>query len=369
MSRAFIISIIVLVTLCLLSIGILIGIPALATQQYGNPSPALGPLNQLEFSARLLWYGGLLTQPLDSNGNEQPFTIEPGESVPSISLRLEEVGLIRSAAAFRSYLIYTGLDTSIQAGDYMLSPALSTIDIARELQDATPEQVNFVILPGWRMEEIAASLLTSGLEITPEEFLAAASSAPPGLGFLPASVSTEGFLYPDIYILPRETTAQQLVGEFLRNFGLHLTTDLREGFARQGLDTFQAVTLASIVQREAVIPEEQPQIASVFINRLNVGMKLDSDPTTQYALGYNPIQGTWWSNPLSATDLQVDSPYNTYLYAGLPPGPIANPSLTALRSVAFPAETPYYYFRARCDSSGLHEFAVTFEEHLQNACP
>ena len=369
MSRFFIISIVVLVTLCLLLIGVLVGIPALATQQYGDPNSALDPLDQLEYSARLLWYGGQLTHPLDSNGSEQQFTIEPGESVPSISIRLEEVGLIRSAVAFRSYLIYTGLDTSIQAGDYTLSPALSIIDIARELQDATPEQVNFVILPGWRMEEVAASLLTSGLDITPEEFLRIASSAPPGPDFLPASISTEGFLYPDIYILSREATAEQLVQEFLRNFELHLTVDLREGFARQGLDVYQAVTLASIVQREAVVPEEQPQIASVFINRLNVGMKLDSDPTAQYALGYNSIQGTWWSNPLSAADLQVDSPYNTYIYPGLPPGPIANPSLTALRSVAFPAETPYYYFRARCDGSGLHEFAVTFEEHLQNGCP
>jgi len=97
-------------------------------------------------------------------------------------------------------------------------------------------------------------------------------------------------------------------------------------------------------------------------------MKLDTDPTVQYALGYNASQGTWWTNPLSSADLQFDSPYNTYLYAGLPPGPIANPSLSALRAVAFPAETPYYFFRARCDGSGLHVFAVTFEEHLQNGC-
>jgi UPF0755 protein len=132
---------------------------------------------------------------------------------------------------------------------------------------------------------------------------------------------------------------------------------------------YQAVTLASIVQREAVVADERPQIASVFLNRLHAGMKLDTDPTVQYALGFNPIQGTWWTNPLNATDLQVDSPYNTYIYTGLPPGPIANPSLSALRAVAFPAETPYYFFRARCDDSGLHDFAVTFEEHLQNGCP
>jgi UPF0755 protein len=353
---------------CALILGIGLGIPAMAERQFGPPNPALGSLARFEYSLRLLWYGGMLTQPLNPGGAEQPFTIEPGEGVPSIAIRLEEVGLIRSASAFRAYLIYTGLDTSVQAGDYQLSQALSIVDIARELQDATPEQITFVILPGWRMEEIAASLLTSGLEISPEEFLAVARSAPSGLDYLPASISTEGFLYPDVYILPRTTTAEVLVEGFLRNFSLHLTTDLREGFARQGLDVYQAVTLASIVQREAVVEEERAQIASVFHNRLRAGMKLDSDPTVQYALGFDTVQGTWWVNPLSAAHLQIDSPYNTYLNTSLPPGPIANPSLSALRAVAFPAETPYFFFRARCDDSGLHDFSVTFEEHLQNGC-
>ena len=368
MSRRITVPLITLVFLCLIIAVVLIAIPVLATQQYGPPSPALSLPDQLEFSARLLWYSGLLTQPLDLNGAEQSFTIESGESVPSISIRLEEVGLIRSAPAFRTYLIYTGLDTSIQAGNYILSPALSIVDIARKLQDATPEQVSFAILPGWRMEEIAGSLATSGLNVTPDEFLAAARSAPPGLDYLLATASTEGFLYPDVYILPRTLTANALVDEFLRNFSLHLTIDLREGFTRQGLDVYQAVTLASIVQREAVVADERAQIASVFLNRLRADMKLDTDPSVQYALGYNAAQGTWWTNPLSAADLQFDSPYNTYLYAGLPPGPIANPSLSALRAVAFPAETPYYFFRARCDGSGLHTFSVTFEEHLQSGC-
>ena len=354
--------------LCAFTFGIFLGIPALANRQYGPPSLALNPLDRFEYSFRILWFGGMLTQPLDRNGVGQPFTIEPGEEIPSIAIRLEEVGLIRNAAALRTFLIYTGLDTSVKAGNYQLSPAMSIIDIARELQDATPEQITFVILPGWRMEEIAASLSTSGLGATPEEFLAVARSAPPGLDFLPAFVSTEGFLYPDVYVLPRTTTAEVLVEEFLRNFSLHLTIDMREGFARQGLDVYQAVTLASIVQREAVVADEQAQIASVFHNRLRVGMKLDSDPTVQYALGFNATQGTWWTNPLSGADLKFDSPYNTYIYPGLPPGPIASPSLSALRAVAFPAETPYFFFRARCDNSGLHDFSVTFEEHLQNGC-
>ena len=368
MSRRVIALLITLIFICLIVVIILVGIPALATRQYGPPSSTLGLSDQLEFSARLLWYGEWLTQPYHPNGAEQPFTIESGESVSSIAIRLEEVGLVRNAAALRTYLIYTGLDTTIQAGDYVLSPALSIVDIARKLQDATPEQVSFTILPGWRIEEIAASLATSGLNITSDEFLSVARSAPPNLDYLPASGSTEGFLYPDTYILPRTTTAEELVGEFLRNFSLHLTVDLREGFTRQSLDVYQAVTLASIVQREAVVADERAQIASVFFNRLSAGIKLDTDPTVQYALGYNASQNTWWTNPLSVADLQFDSPYNTYLYAGLPPGPIANPSLNALQAVAFPAETPYYFFRARCDGSGLHVFSVTFEEHLQNGC-
>jgi UPF0755 protein len=121
-----------------------------------------------------------------------------------------------------------------------------------------------------------------------------------------------------------------------------------------------------MVEREAVINEEKPLIASVFLNRLALDMKLDSDPTVQYAIGYDPV---WWPNPLSLADLEVDSPFNTYKYAGLPPAPIANPGLSALRAVAFPADTPYFYFRARCDGSGYHDFAETFEEHLSNGCP
>ena len=109
--------------------------------------------------------------------------------------------------------------------------------------------------------------------------------------------------------------------------------------SNRDLTVYQAVTLASMVEREAVHEEEQPLIASVYLNRLKIGMKLDADPTVQYAIGYNILQQTWWTNPLSLLDLQVNSVYNTYIYAGLPPTPIANPSLGALRAVAFPAET------------------------------
>lgn len=353
----------------LVAFMLLLAISQQVSQRYGPPAADLGWFATVKYSLRLFWYDGLLLRPRQTPAAEQPFRIEPGESVNTIVSRLEESGLILSAPAMRDYLIYKGLDKSIQAGEYRLSPALSIVEIARQLQDATPEDVTFGILPGWRIEEIAASLPTSGLGIDPQAFLTAARTPPPGFDFLVGAPSVEGFLYPDVYILPRQITAADLIGELVRNFAFHLSPELLQGFQQQGLTIYQAVTLASIVQREAVRPEEAPLIASVYLNRLHIGMKLDADPTVQYALGFNPSQNTWWTNPLSAADLQVDSPYNTYLYPGLPPAPIANPGAEALQAVAFPAQTTYYFFRARCDNSGFHEFSETFEEHLQKTCP
>jgi UPF0755 protein len=360
------------ILLLFLAIGLLAAIlfiPTLAAQSYGPPSPYLNAWQRFSCSASLLWNAGDLTIPRDPDGSPQIFVIETGESVFTISSHLQAAGLIRDAYAFRVYLVWTGLDTSVQAGDYELSPAMTAIEIAHALQDATPSDVTFGVLPGWRMEEIAAALPTSGLDITPEAFLSAAHSSSAPLDFWPAGVSAEGFLFPGTYTLPRSTTADQLVSVLLQDFIFHLTPELSNGFTRQGLSLYQGVILASIVQREAIQEDEQPVIASVFLNRIASGMKLDSDPTVQYALGYDTAQGTWWTNPLSLEDLQVQSPYNTYLNTGFPPTPISNPGLNALQAVANPAQTNYYYFRARCDGSGYHAFAETFEQQMQNACP
>ena len=361
---------IVLIIIAILAvIYLVIGyIPARASLLYGPPARALSISDRIEYSTRLLSHGDLLTTPLNPNGVEQTFRIEQGESIASVATRLEQSSIIVNAQAFYDYVVYTGLDLTIQAGDYTLNPALSIIDITRALQDSTPEDINFVILSGWRMEEIAASLPTSGLDISLEAFIAAAQT-PPQVLALPSSSTMEGFFLPDSYILPRSTTVDQLLEAIARNFALHISDDMRAGFAAQGLDVYQAVTLASIVERESINDDEMPLIASVFINRLNIGMTLGSDPTVQYALGYDSIGQTWWTNPLSLDDLKFDSPYNTYIYAGLPPGPIANPSLEALQAAAFPEVSPYYYFQAACDNSGYHIFAVTFEEHLANGCP
>jgi UPF0755 protein len=272
---------------------------------------------------------------------------------------------------FSSYLQYSGLDTSLKAGDFTLSASMSPIEIAASIQSSVSPTVTLTILSGWRLEEIASSLPSTGLTITSEQFISAARSPQEGYSFSTclSGDSLEGFMFPGSYSLARETTIGELLPQVLMNFESQVTNELRNGFSNQGLNLCQAVTMASIVQREAVISEEMPIIASVFLNRLNSGIKLESDPTVQYALGFNEKQGTWWTNPLSFKDLQVDSLYNTYLYNGLPPGPISNPGIEALQAVAFPAQTSYFYFRSACDGSGRHTFSETFEEHVGNECP
>jgi UPF0755 protein len=342
-----------------------------AEQTFGTASPQLSYRQHLYLSALLLLQSKDLTQPMNPGGTEVSLTINPGESVPSITGKLWESGLISNPGVFRNYLQYTGLDISLKAGEYKLSPIMSPIEIAKAIQSSISAEVTLTILPGWRVEEIANSLTTSGFTITPEEFLQAVQIHPGGYNFSTClqEDSLEGYLFPASYTLPRQTTIDDLLSQILMNFESQLNAELRNGFTTQGLDLCQAVTLASIIQREAVLEDEMPLIASVFYNRLNSGTELSSDPTVQYALGFNEAQGTWWTNPLSLQDLQINSLYNTYIYKGLPPGPISNPGLAALRAVAFPAQTNYYFFRAACDGSGRHLFAETYADHLANACP
>lgn len=364
---------ILLIGLCLGALGAiwaLTSIPAQTLALFGPPAPTLGTVQRLTYGAQLLLYQDDLLTPRQADAGVQTFDIAPGETVNLITFRLQEDGLIRNADALRLYLIYAGLDTRIQAGQYQLSAAQSALEIAQQLREAVPNELIFGVLAGWRAEEIAASLPYSGLNITPEQFLLVVYQ--PGLSGLPepwrSMVSLEGFLMPGQYPVERSISAEELILPMLMHFDQEVGDDLRQRYAAQGFDVREAVILASIVEREAVMQDEQAVIASVFLNRLQQGMRLESDPTVQYAVGYDAGRGGWWVNPLTAADLAIDSPYNTYRVYGLPPGPIANPGLQALQAVAYPAQTNYFYFRARCDGSGRHAFAVTYEEHLQNGC-
>lgn len=364
-----------IITLCLGSI--LIGvityeIPRRARLSFGPPAEQISPSQRVFLSALLLLQSNQLKKPQNPFGSDQRFEVGLGEPTNSIIERLQNDGLIGDSKAFRDYLVYSGLDTTLQAGEYTLSSRMNPVEIAETLQDPTPKEIIFRILSGWRIEEVAAALPTSGLDFSIEAFLASAYHPPPVsplIDVLPDGASLEGFLYPDSYLFPRQTSVDGFIRTILEDFQIKVDKDILEGFQRQGLDLYEGVTLASIVQREAVVEDEMPLIASVFINRLAAGIKLETDPTVQYAIGFNADQATWWKNPLSLEDLEIGSPYNTYRNMGLPPGPIANPGLNAMKAVAFPAQTPYYYFRSACDGSGRHIFAETFEDHVRNECP
>ncbi|MFW6098219.1 MAG: endolytic transglycosylase MltG, partial [Chloroflexota bacterium] len=187
---------------------------------------------------------------------------------------------------------------------------------------------------------------------------------------LPENASLEGFLFPDTYRLPLDADAATLVDMMLRNFGERVTPDLRQTLTANGLNLYEAVTLASIVEREAPLDDERPRVAAVFYNRLAQDMPLQADPTVQYAVGFDDASNTWWKSPLTQADLDLPSPYNTYLNRGLPPGPIANPGLSALEAVAFPLQSNELFFVADCGGQvgqeGAHLFSETYEEHLAN---
>jgi len=347
----------VLITVCLFS-GIIFSIPSRTAEMFGPASPDLGPLKLYSQSLILLLSDEQLITPPSFPAADLIFPIEEGDSLEEILTGLENLNLVRHPSAFRAYLIYTGIDTRIQPGEYLFSSSISELELADSLGNPAHTQTTISILAGWRKEEIAETLPGLGLNLSPDAFLKTVENQ-----------KKEGYLFPGIYKVERDISAEILVNTFYQMFLSQITSDLEEVINAQGLTIQQAVILASIIEREAVLEEEMPQIASVFLNRLEIDLNLAADPTVQYALGYNELQGTWWTNPLSLNDLKINSPYNTYKYTGLPPGPICNPGLPALLAVAYPADTSYLFFRAACDDSGLHLFAETFDEHLGNACP
>jgi UPF0755 protein len=351
------------------------GVPAVGLP--GEGSGDLSPAERTYLTSYLALHDAELKEPAGSDDTPIKFTVEQGDSARTIAARLQDEGLISNAELFRYYMRYHGLDLQIEAGDFLFSQTMTIPDIAEALGRALSSDIAVTIIEGWRTEQVGEVLSsTEQISVTFEAFMAltgpGADLSEYDLSFvaeLPEGASLEGFLFPDTYLLPRGAEAEEVVQRFLANFDEKVTPELRAQFNAHGLSLYEAVTLASIVEREAQVDEERPLIASVYLNRFGVGMKLDADPTVQYALGQQADSGDWWKRPLLLEDLQFESPYNTYLNPGLPPGPIANPGLEALQSVAEPAETDYMFFRATCDGSGKHNFATTFEEHNANACP
>ncbi len=314
--------------------------------------------------------------PAGDDPRPRAFTINPGEPARYIAARLAATGFIHDADLFNLYLRVEKLDREIEAGNFMLADSMTIPEIARELQQARFEEVLVTIPEGFRAEEIAERL-AQNFVIDGERFLTAVRQ-PQSLGLLdnydflsnlPPGASLEGYLFPDTYRFPVNATGPELVlASMLDNFENRVGAGGLSG-GSSGMNGHELITLASIVEREAVQDDERPLIASVYINRLKNecrdvgGTYLQADPTVQYAKG---TTGNWWWKPQTIEEYaQVESLYNTYLHPGLPPGPIASPGLRAIEATSSPTQTSYCFFLATGDE-GRHVFALTLAEHNRN---
>ncbi|MBI4321652.1 MAG: endolytic transglycosylase MltG [Chloroflexi bacterium] len=311
-----------------------------------------------------------LDRPASDNAATVRFPIRKGETASTIATRLETSRLISNAWLFRVVARLRGVENRLEAGEYLLRRNMTVNEIIDELQGGRYLGSMITVIEGWRMEEIA-DLLHKRKVVDRAEFLRLANSAFFDAEFLrsrPPNSSLDGYLFPDTYRVPPGITASDLITTMLKNFGEHFDGPMREQATKRGLTIHQVATLASIVEREAAVAGERSIIASVYLNRLKRNMPLQADPTVQYAVAAARLgqvdENGYWKKSLTTADLAFDSPYNTYRYRGLPPGPIANPGLASLKSALEPAETDFLYFVARDD--GSHAFARTLQEHDSN---
>ncbi len=360
-----------LVILILLGGAILLGWRYLLSAEGASESNTISVEMSSLGRSLLGFYLGFRQGEIESPASDDPtpilFTVTPGETAVTIATRLERAGLIRDAVLFRLLVRYRGVDGQLEAGDYQLRPNMSLEEIVNALQSGRPSETTITIPEGWRAEEIAETLEERG-PVEAEEFLRTVREGEFEYDFLsdrPEGISLEGYLFPDTYGVPPDFEAAQIIDMMLANFARRFTAEMRQEVTRRGMSIHEVLTVASLVEREARIPEERPIIASIYLNRLETGWLLESDATAQYALGYQEGTGQWWKSPVSLDEMiQIHSPYNTYLYPGLPPGPICNPGLASIQAVINPAETNYLFLYHKGD--GSHAFAETYEEHLEN---
>jgi UPF0755 protein len=344
---------------------------AAAQISIGDAAVTKSPENLEEFflGLYLQTQAQTINTPASDDPSTVPFVVEIGETAYSISDRLLEQGLITNADLFRLFLRYNGLDAKLEAGDYVLRRNMNFREIAEALQEASFEEVTVSIPEGWRAEQIAEKLTAEGI-MDGAVFLAFVRQGTgidhPLLADHPAGTSYEGYLFPDTYRIPANGSPEDLIVRMLDNMAGKLPPNALDMAAGQGYNFRDILTVASIVEREAVVAEERPTIASVYLNRLAQGMYLQADPTVQYAMGYQTDTGQWWKTPVTLDEYsQVNSPYNTYMNPGLPPGPIANPGADSILATLNPAQTDFLFFMG-CGGEGAHLFANNYAEHERN---
>ena len=347
----------------------------------------LNPLKAIQLRISLARHEDELARPAGTDPQFRKFEILPGDTASAVASNLSAQSLITNADLFVDYVQYYGLDSRLEAGTYFLKQTQTLEEIAYALTDAAAATIPFLSLEGWRIEQIADIIDQNPLlDFSGNDFLAVVG---PGAAIPPefeahAGIpdvmsngqppSLEGFLFPATYQLKPGITPFELRDEMLAAFNRNVTDAMLQQAAEQDLTLYEVVTLASIVERETVVADEAPIIASVYLNRYRLPMRLDADPTVQYAIG-NTRDGSWWPQITQADYYGLtgvpNQSYSTYLNEGLPPGPIASPGVGSINAVLNPAVTEYFYFRAGCNNDGRHEF-FTLEQQADHAaftCP
>ena len=309
-----------------------------------------------------LWYCKSLLAPV-AKGDQPVVMVEvPNNSTSStVANMLEDKGLIKSALAFRGYSRYMGLDSKIQVGEYPLNASMSTPEILQVLIQGNQIYFSFTVPEGYTVEQIAALLAERG-HVREERFLQLANQGDYPYPFLKKHPDIryilEGYLFPDTYQITRHDNEETIIEMMLERFMQEIENI---GFAQKaetlGLTVHEAVSIAAMIEREAVVPQERTVISGVIHNRIKIGMPLQIDATVLYALGEH-------KEVVLYKDLEVKSPYNTYYVSGLPVGPIASPGAAALRAAVEPQNNHYLYYVAKPD--GSHAFSRTLAEHNRN---
>ena len=289
------------------------------------------------------------------NGKGEAVQVEiaPGTPAAKIADILKEQGVIKNPLFFKVCLRLSGSAPMLRSGTFLLNKNTSSAEaIWRLINDSGTQLHRVVILEGWRIEEIAAELERNGIIEDKILFIESAKAQ-----------NAEGFLFPSTYMLPKnmkpEAVVKLMTGEYMNKIRPLILN------AQSNMDERHILTIASIVEREAVVHDERPKIAAVYLNRLKIGKRLEADPTVQYALGFNQGEQRHWKKGLTYKDLRHDSPYNTYRYAGVPPGPIASPGIQSVMAVLSP-EPGFEALYFVADNTGRHVFSKTFHEHEEN---
>jgi UPF0755 protein len=285
--------------------------------------------------------------------------IPRGANRDVIGQKLIDAGVIRDEMTFRVAVIVSGRASSLKAGEYRFTEPMHALDVIDKIVRGDVYQRLLTFREGLTIREMSQVFEEKGFG-TAADFQKAATNVSLIADLDPAATDLEGYLFPETYSLPRDTAASALVEQMVAGFKKALTADIRDAAKQDGLDVRELVTLASLVEKETGAPDERPLVAAVYRNRLKVNMGMQADPTVIYALQ----KAGKYNGNLSRDNLQFDSPYNTYKYAGLPPGPIAAPGKASLQAAARPAAVDYLYFVSRND--GTHVFATTLDEHNKN---